>query len=174
MFWKLLVGSCGSIWFAVRKVRVFLTACVVGSCDTQAEQVAEWEEMCMCLELFCFSAIFVSHGTSTVCLPSLKVVLPAFLETVDLSHICIKRRKRVTSARCVRTALLEMLAVYWVAAALAVLQLAMKDKACPKILWSHKSDSAPFNWKWLGCKIGTQGTFSFFLYSSRWLEICCE
>lgn len=49
---KRLPGSSGSVWFVVRKVSVFLTACVVGSPDTQAEQVAEWE-MCVFLEL-CF------------------------------------------------------------------------------------------------------------------------
>lgn len=79
-----------------------------------------------------------------------------------------------TLARCVATALLERLAVCWAAAALAVLQLTVKDKVCPVLLWSHKSDSPPFDWRWLGCKFGTQGTFSFFLYSSRWLQICYE
>lgn len=34
----------------------------------------------------------------------------------------------------------EMLGVCWVVAALAVLQLAVKDKAWPEILRSHKSN----------------------------------
>lgn len=42
---KLLLGSCGGVWFAVGKVSMFLTACMVGSCDTETEQVAEWKEM---------------------------------------------------------------------------------------------------------------------------------
>lgn len=32
---KPLVGSHGSVWFAVREVSVFLLACVDGSSDTQ-------------------------------------------------------------------------------------------------------------------------------------------
>lgn len=45
-----------------------------------------------------------------------------------------------TLGRCVPTVLPEMLGVCWVAAVLAVLQLAVKDKAWPEILRSHKSN----------------------------------
>jgi len=89
---KLLVGSRGGVWFAVGKVSVFLTACAVGSCDTETEQVAEWEERCVFLELFFFFLFEVTQGTTTICLPSLKAVLSAFLETADLSHMFIKRQ----------------------------------------------------------------------------------
>lgn len=59
---KVLVGSRSSVWFAVRKPSVFPTACAVGSCDTQTEQVAEWEEMCVFLELFFFFFFFNIPG----------------------------------------------------------------------------------------------------------------
>lgn len=86
MFLKLLVGSRSGAWFAGRKVSAFLTACVVACCDTGTEQVAVWEEMCLVLEHF-FFFFLMSQGTSAICLPSLKVVLSAFLEMVDLSQM---------------------------------------------------------------------------------------
>lgn len=134
---------------------MFLTACEVGSSDIQTEQVAEWE-MCVFLELR-FFWVFLFQGISTFCFPSLKVVLSALLGAVDLSHMFIKRQGRESTLPCrgvfIPAAVPEMVAVPWVATVPAVLQLAMKDKPCPEILRPHKSDSPPFDWRWLGCKI---------------------
>lgn len=100
----------GSVWFVVREVPVFLTACEVGSSDIQTEQVAEWE-MCVFLELW----VFLFQGISTFCFPSLKVVLSALLDAVDLSHRFIKRQGRDFSLPCqgvfIAAAVPEMVAV---------------------------------------------------------------
>lgn len=75
---KPLVGSHGSVWFAVREVSVFLLACADGSSDTQTEQAAEWE-MCVFSELFVlgfflvvviFFCFVLFQGISTIWIPS--------------------------------------------------------------------------------------------------------
>lgn len=58
-----------------------------------------------------------------------------------------------TLPRHIPAAVPEMVAVLWVAAVPAVLQLAMKNKPCPEILQPPESDSPPFDWRWLGCRI---------------------
>lgn len=152
---KPLAGSRRSVWFVARKVSVFLTACAVGCGGTQKEQVAEWE-MCVFLE-FCFLGF-----------PGNQYYLPSQLESCvvssfgccwPLAYVHKKAGKGVffTLPRHIPAAVPEMVAVLWVAAAPAVLQLAMKDKPCPEILRPHKSDSSPFDWRWLGCRIWLQG-----------------
>lgn len=149
-----LLCSCSGIWLAAMKRSVLLCDGKLWHRHTPGSIHSGRRRACFSEQFFMF------RGTGAVCLPRLEVVVSAFLETVDLSHMFIKKREMEPASpwvgvlppcrqRCSACA-------GWLQRLLfcnSLLKIRLGLKFCGHI----KATSPPLNWRWLGCKIWAQG-----------------